>query len=109
MDSIDQDSVTYSAYLDMQGITTLKGEWVEGQPPHWTVCKSLSGQYQRHMHEIVGMAWREIGGGFTPNELGTMITCLEVVSTKLGMRMVVPEATQDKLLSLSAFVSRSAT
>lgn len=105
MNSIDQAPVTYSAYLDMQGITTLTGDWIPGKSPHWTVCESLSGQYKEHMRQIVSQSWREIGGAFTPYELGAMITCLEVVGVKLGMRMVIPEATHEKLLSLSAFVS----
>lgn len=101
----DQDSVTYTAHLDLQGVTTVTGVWTQGREPQWNINKSLSETYRNDMREVIQMSWREVGGHFTPHDLGTMIACLEVTSTKLSMRMIVPTMTAQKLLSLSALAS----
>ena len=101
----DQDSVTYTAHLDMQGIVTVTGSWAQGHKPTWKINPVLAEAYQNEMRDILEMSWREIGGNHTPHELGAMIACLEITSTKLAMRLVIPEATQEKMLSLSALAS----
>lgn len=95
----------YTAYLEMEGMTVLTGTWSQGNKPVWTVYDKLSDQYRNTTQEIIDQSWREIGGHHSPHELGAMITCMEYVSTKLGIRLVVPKATQEKLLSLSTLVS----
>lgn len=101
----DQDSVTYTAHLDMQGIVTVTGSWAQGHKPTWKINPVLAESYRNEMRDILEMSWHEIGGNHTPHELGAMIACLEVTSTKLAMRLVIPDATQEKMLSLSALAS----
>ena len=95
----------YTAHLEIEGVTVLTGSWSHGCKPVWTVYDKLSDQYRNTTHEIIDQSWREIGGQHTPHELGAMITCLEYVSTKLAIRLVVPKETREKLYSLSALAS----